>query len=200
MKNEELLSALVDGELQDQELQQAIDLLSNSQTAKAQFMRYQNTSDVTHGFTLSTQQIDLTERIALQLDSEPTVSRSKQKTDKSMTWRHLLPDWFWQQTLGMTIAASIGALAVVGIMQQPGTPMMPAAPVVASVSDQNIVVATTEKQRMDETANNMPTTTRWTVGEPDVAERLNTYLIDHNEYAVASDIFSNARVIAYEVE
>lgn len=199
MNNEELLSALVDGELHDQELQQAIDLLSTSQTAKAQFMRYQNTSDVTHGITLSTQQVDLTERIARQLDSEPTALPSQQQTDKSMTWRHLLPDWFWQQTLGMTIAASIGALAVVSIMQQPETSMMPT-PVAASVSDQTRTMATAEKQGIDETASNISVATRWTVGEPDVAERLNTYLIDHNEYTVASDIFANARVIAYEVE
>ena len=39
---------------------------------------------------------------------------------------------------------------------------------------------------------------RWTVGESEVEERLNTYLVNHNEYAGASDVFSYARVVSYD--
>ncbi|HDZ15836.1 MAG TPA: anti-sigma factor, partial [Methylophaga aminisulfidivorans] len=41
---------------------------------------------------------------------------------------------------------------------------------------------------------------RWTVGEGEVEDRLNDYLVDHNEYAGAAGLFSYARVVSYGEE
>ena len=46
----ELLSALVDGELQGEELNQALDLLLTDKQARAQFQRYQLASDTRTSF------------------------------------------------------------------------------------------------------------------------------------------------------
>ena len=47
--DEELLSALVDGELQGEALDRAIASLSTDQTARERFQRYQLASNVLHG-------------------------------------------------------------------------------------------------------------------------------------------------------
>ncbi|EMR12478.1 Anti sigma-E protein RseA, partial [Methylophaga lonarensis MPL] len=41
---------------------------------------------------------------------------------------------------------------------------------------------------------------RWTVAEQEVEDRLNTYLVDHNEYAGTSGVFSYGRVVSYGTE
>jgi sigma-E factor negative regulatory protein RseA len=51
---------------------------------------------------------------------------------------------------------------------------------------------------VNEVSSNTASANRWTVNEPEVQERLNTYLVDHNEYAGASGVFSYARVVSYD--
>jgi len=70
---------------------------------------------------------------------------------------------------------------------------MPASPTAS-------IAAADEPAPTVQVATQMPQepSNRWTVTEQEIEDRLNVYLVDHNEYAGASDIFSNARVIAYE--
>jgi sigma-E factor negative regulatory protein RseA len=178
----EMLSALVDGELQGQELDNTLALLSNDAQAKQQFLRYQFASDVLHGNTYSDQPIDLTIQIAQAITNEPTYT-AKKKVEKSAIL--VFPTHFWKQATGLAVAASIGALAMVGVVSQPQ---------LNSISPTTVVSAqapTTENTRI--TNGN-----RWTIEEPEIEDRLNTYLVDHNEYAGASDVFSYARVVSYD--
>ncbi|MFW5450795.1 MAG: sigma-E factor negative regulatory protein [Methylophagaceae bacterium] len=178
----ELLSALVDGELQADELEQALQILTTDQQAKQQLQRYQCSSDVLHGYGSMGQTINLTERIASALANEPSlsnVSPSKQKA-QVLTF----PQQFWKQTASLAIAASVGALAVMGVMTQPQSQLVPA-PQLAAVEQAAEIMMTAQS------AN------RWTVSEAEVEERLNTYLLDHNEYTGASNVFSYARVVSY---
>lgn len=181
----EMLSALVDGELQSQELEQALHLLSINKQARAQLQRYQLASDVMHGHAIANQTVDLTARISAALAEEaaPTPQTSHKRHAQIISF----PKQFWKQAAGLAVAASIGALAVVGIMTQPQNQLVPVAPL-ASVN------TTAAETVVAQTGGN-----RWTVGEPEIENRLNTYLVDHHEYAGASDVFSYARVVAYEV-
>lgn len=182
-KQQELLSAFVDGELNKQELDELLALMDKDSRAREDYMRYQISSDVMHGYKSFSNPVDLTQRISAALADEAPHAVEATATKKANVFA--LPSWFWKQTAGLAAAASIGALAVVGVMNQPQTSMTPQLAEVKTVEQQNTTVAATN---------------RWTVGEREVEDRLNNYLVDHNEYAGASGLFSYARVVSYGEE
>ena len=172
----ELLSALVDSELQDKALEQALDLLQNDEQAIAQFQRYQLASDALHGHIATQSNTDLTARISASLINEPVFFTKKAQVIP-------FPKQFWKQVTGLAVAASIGALAVIGVTTQPQF-------------TSEVTVATIEAPRATFSVATKKAN-RWTVGEEEVEDRLNTYLLDHNEYTSTSDVFSYARVVSY---
>jgi sigma-E factor negative regulatory protein RseA len=178
---QELLSAFVDGELSQQELDELLALMNTDDNARADYLRYQFSSDVMRGYTSRKQPVDLTASISAALADEPSY-HEQPETPKGRVIA--LPDWFWKQTAGLAAAASIGALAVVGLMNQPQTATAQLAQ--ATSVEQDTTVASSSN--------------RWTVGEQEVEDRLNNYLVDHNEYAGASGLFSYARVVSYGEE
>lgn len=178
----ELLSALVDGELKGNELEQALQLLNTSEVARAQFQRHQLVSDVLHGHVSQNRTVDLTAGIAAALEDEPTMTLPTKHKALVLPF----PTQFWKQATGLALAASVGALAVMGVMTQPQNQLQPLITVASNEApEESITVAQ---------AGN-----RWTVGEQEVEERLNTYLVNHNEYAGASSVFSYSRVVSYDV-
>jgi len=182
-KQQELLSAFVDGELNEQELDELLALMDVNSHARQDFMRYQFTSDVMHGYDSYSKPVDLTQRLNAALAEDAPLAPVEQPTPKAKVLT--LPDWFWKQTAGLAAAASIGALAVIGVMNQPQTVMTPQLAEAESMTSTDIAVSSPN---------------RWTVGEQEVEERLNNYLVDHNEYAGASGLFSYARVVSYGEE
>lgn len=181
----ELVSALVDGQLTGNELEQALALVNNDRHAREAFMRYQQASDILHGYTRSITQhpIDLTSRISAALDGEPVYTI---KTEASSSKKLLrFPKNFWKQATGLAMAASVGALAVIGVAQQQSG--MDNLPVASMVADEAPISITSRSNR-------------WTVAEPEVEDRLNNYLVDHNEYVGTSGMFSYGRVVSYGTE
>jgi sigma-E factor negative regulatory protein RseA len=192
----ELLSALVDGELRGRELDKALALLSKDQSARECLQRYQISRDAFHGYGTK-QQARATQKISaailLEAKHKPVNVQAVGKTNVIS-----LPVTFWQQSLSLAVAASIGALAVVGVMTQPKIQPVSITPMAALESTQGldpaeITIAASKAGALPQNLGN-----RWTVEEQEIEDRLNIYLVDHNEYAGVSDIFSNARVIAYE--
>ena len=189
----ELLSALVDGELRGRELEKAMALLSADQSARECLQRYQICRDAFHGYGTK-QQARATQKISaailLEAKHKPVNVQAVGKTNVIS-----LPITFWQQSLSLAVAASIGALAVVGVMTQPNIQTVPMAALESTqgLEPAEITVAASKAEALPLNSGN-----RWTVEEQEIEDRLNIYLVDHNEYAGVSDIFSNARVIAYE--
>lgn len=194
VNDDELLSALVDGELEGEALDRALILLSEDDAARDRFQRYQLASNVLGGQVSGNQQIDISQQISAAIADLPVYSSiesdeeialipaSTTETATVLTF----PERFWKQAIGLAVAASFGALAVVGTMTQPEFSAMPIASVAEGESSTSVIVTA-------QTQGN-----RWSVSEQEIEDRLNVYLLDHNEYAGASDVFSNARVIAYE--
>ena len=189
----ELLSALVDGELRGRELEKAMALLSADQSARECLQRYQICRDAFHGYGTK-QQARATQKISaailLEAKHKPVNVQAVEKTNVLS-----LPIRFWQQSLSLAVAASIGALAVVGVMTQPNIQTVPMAALESTqgLEPAEITVAASKAEALPLSSGN-----RWTVEEQEIEDRLNIYLVDHNEYAGVSDIFSNARVVAYE--
>ncbi|MGY8865723.1 MAG: sigma-E factor negative regulatory protein [Methylophagaceae bacterium] len=189
----ELLSALVDGELRGRELEKAMALLSADKSARECLQRYQICRDAFHGYGTK-QQARATQKISaaivLEAKHRPVNLQVVEKTNVIS-----LPVRFWQQSLSLAVAASIGALAVVGVMTQPNIQTVPMAALESTqgLEPAEITVAASKAEALPLNSGN-----RWTVEEQEIEDRLNIYLVDHNEYAGVSDIFSNARVVAYE--
>ena len=179
----ELLSALVDGELQGDEFEQALQIVTTNEQARIQLQRYQLASDVLQGYGSGNLNVDITSQISAALVDEPVFNQTS--TTKKKAQIIPFPKQFWKQATGFAVAASVGALAVMGVMTQPQNQLIPVTPLAAIEAP---AATTTVVQ-----AGN-----RWTVGEAEVENRLNTYLLDHNEYAGASGVFSYARVVSYD--
>lgn len=179
VNNQETLSSLVDGQLHGQTLSQAIQQLTSDETARADFLRYQQASDLMRGYTrgIQTTPLDFTSRISAAI-AEETTHQAPSKTARILE----MPRQFWKQASGFALAASVGALVVVGVMDNSG---------LQTGSPTNYV----EAGSANTTANN-----RWTVTEPEVEDRLNNYLVDHNEYAGGAGMFSYGRVVSYGSE
>lgn len=182
VNHREMLSALVDGQLKGQELTQAIAHINNDPAARAEYLRMQYASDVMHGYTRAVSQrpVDFAQRLSTALAEEPVYKQSALFAKGKVL---AFPKTFWKQATGLAMAASFGALAVVGVMNQPGYQGVPLA------SAENSVNSTPTKQ-----------VNRWTVGEPEIEDRLNNYLVDHNEYAGGTGMFSYGRVVSYGTE
>jgi sigma-E factor negative regulatory protein RseA len=181
-KRQELLSAFVDGELNAQELDELLALMNMDDNARDDYLRYQHASDTLRGYSRHSQPVDLTARLSQVLADEPAHQHSPAlKKARVLS----VPDWFWKQTAGLAAAASIGALAVVGVINQPQNAVTPP-------------LAQAEQEQIQTTT--IAASNRWTVGEQEVEDRLNNYLVDHNEYAGASGLFSYARVVSYGEE
>jgi sigma-E factor negative regulatory protein RseA len=184
MNQNELLSALVDSELQGDELEQALQVLATGKLATAKFQRYQQTQDVLKGYGERGLSQNLAARISLAIENEPTYS---QRTTPKKAEVITLPTPFWKQMTGLAVAASVGALAVVGVMTQSQSNLTTNTPMAAiDVPNKVLTVAQTGE--------------RWTVDEPEIEYRLNNYLLDHNEQTASPGVFSYARVVSYGAE
>lgn len=180
IKNQETLSSLVDGQVSGQTLSQVIEQLTSDETARADFLRYQQASDLMRGYTraIQTSPLDFTSRVSAAIVEEPA-HRAPSRTARILE----MPQQFWKQATGFALAASVGALVVVGVMDNSG---------LQSGSPTNFVEAGA--------ANTTTSNNRWTVTEPEVEDRLNNYLVDHNEYAGGAGMFSYGRVVSYGSE
>lgn len=189
VNHREMLSALVDGQLSGQELDTALALIASDSAARSDFLRYQQSSDFIHGYTRGAvdKPIDLTQRISAALATEPAYKASPLRKANILRF----PARLWKQAGGLAVAASIGALAVVGVNNQPGFQQQDAAiAAIESVAPQTARVTTQVANQVN----------RWTVGEPEVEDRLNSYLVDHSEYSAGTGMFSYGRVVSYGTE
>jgi len=181
--HKELISALVDGELTGSDLNKALDLLTNDDEFREQWQRYQNNRDALQGHSVDIH-VDLVGRVSSALHDEPT---HHVKIEKAAVIP--FPKQVWKQAAGLAMAASVGAIAMVSVISQPQQQIVPMTPIASIEHEQSLdSVQLTQASKPN----------RWTVGEPEVEQRLNDYLVDHHEYGGTSGGFSYARVVAYE--
>jgi sigma-E factor negative regulatory protein RseA len=175
VKQQELLSAFVDGELSSEELDQLLAMLDKDEQVRNELLRYQHQSDVMRGYTNGQPMIDISQKVsAVIVNEQPQQLNTKLKSKAKLIQ---VPSWLWRQTAGLAVAASLGAFAVLSVVGMPST------------STPTTVVA--ESSEMQQSPN------RWTVGEAEVEDRLNSYLVEHNHYAGNNGMFSYARVVSY---
>ncbi len=178
----EHISSLVDDELHGAGALQALDQLCRDDEWRAVWGRYQLVSDALHGNLSHVDTRRLHERVWQALEHEPTVLAPRRNTR--------LPP-LAKQAVGVAIAASVAAVAILAVQNIDGkaptaAPTMQVAQSVRPAGDMLQLTGTGEAP---------------VVAGPALRGRLNPYLVNHNEYSVSSGmqgVLPYARIVSYE--
>lgn len=178
------LSAMVDGELADEEIALALRRLSRDGDWQERWERYHLISDAMQGHVPTALDTRFTTRIHQAIASEPpplSISRP-------------LPSWYKPVT-GFALAASVVLVALFGLkLNQSNTTFPPTASLAA-----NIPSPATASPPVEMISLTQPVTD---TAEPVEAARLNSYLVNHNGYASRNSVngmLPYVRMVGYPV-
>ena len=174
----EKLSALMDGELEQADFQQALKEIASDSDQLDKWGRYHLAREVMRQEFVQPASAELAASVSGQLAEEPTLLAPRRSTVRSRAAR---------LAGGMALAASVAAVALVGVRWL--APDEVAAPqYIASV----------------ENADYLRTgATRWQALPEDLEENLNAYLVEHSEFsptASMSGVTSYVRFVGYDSE
>lgn len=187
-KEQELLSALVDGETRGNELDEALTWLKQSPEARARWSRYHLLHDVIHNNLPPQSDLRLHERVARALEDEPVVLAPRR------LGRHL--PRLSKQAAGVAIAASVAAVAILTYQDRGEAPVGGAeTTAVASVAAPapGPVYNVSSVARAPVQAQS-PLPVQRVAGTDPLAqpmirdERLDAYLANHSEYSASSSM------------
>lgn len=190
---EEKISVLVDGEMPREEIDGLMDGLKHDKTSQMCWRHYHLISDALKNNLPDELPEDFVNRISLALESEPLLSTPPRRTFDYQS--------FIRPTIGFALAASVAAVAFLGLgwnTQQTGMEQMPtlasnnspASSGITTVSTQPVVSYTTVHGR------------QWDVEQPELASKLNDYLINHDQYSAVdgmhNSVLPQVRIVGYE--
>lgn len=183
----EQISALVDDELADWERESLIDRLERDPVLLGRWERYHLISNVIRSKRPAPLNSDLAERVSQALDAEPALLAVPAR-------RRTLPlPVSKRQVAGWAIAASVAAIAVLGVrsaVQEADK----SGDLVAAVPSETVYVRYSQRPQL-----------RWDSAQPEVESRLNHYLMNHGEYSFStpgmhSRLPSYIRMAGHETE
>ena len=174
----EKLSSLMDGELEQNQLQQALNEAASQDTLKAAWGRYHLAREAMRQELDQMAPSDMADKVAAQLALEPTILAPRPTMARSRVMRVVS---------GMALAASVAAVAIVGVRWMAPDDVAPPQ-YIASV----------------ENADYLRTgATRWQSVPSDVEENLNAYLVEHSEFSATTNmngVMSYVRFVGYDSE
>ena len=179
---EEIISALVDGEASESELDSILSQLESDSELQDSWHRYNLISDALHNNLTSRLEPAFHKRISAALEDEPTIlaPRKSRRNPLSMPW--------FKQAAGLGIAASVTAIAIFSVQnldqgggQQPAVAAAPSSQEYVRIAKQN------PEKKMVPREN---------------SEQLDSYLVNHNELSSSSTIrgvIPYARIVSHGV-
>ena len=192
--NGERLSALVDGELNGAEYGQALDAINLSPELRQRWMRYHTASDaLKNSLPAALLKPDFSSRVMQAIDAEPTILAPRNIT------RKINP--LVKQFAGLAIAASVTAVAVLGVqtwrLEPVAEPVATAVQLTPPVADLiRPVVATTTTA----STNTMTVDADSSALPPHVQSQINQYLLNHQNSLAAQRMLPYARIVGYAAE
>ncbi len=162
---DEQLSAFVDGELASKEADVLISKILDNDELRSRWANYHLVGHSIHGESTNNT-VDLSNSISAALANEPTVFAPQPR-------KRIIPAAF-KQVAGMAIAATVAAAAVLMVQPEEQNLFNPAG------SGNGNVASITSKQNVVPVVENG---VNWSVAQPSVASKLNTYLVNHNAYS-----------------
>lgn len=178
----EQISALVDDTLPAQERSLLLARMVSDPTLRETWSRYTLIQDALRNHLPEQLQPGLSERVMRALDSEVAHDRSGSARPRLAGWARPLA--------GLAVAASVAVLAVV--MFRPGDPA-PGGGV--QVADAGAPPAAEDYRRVD--------SDQWQGQQGTVSERLNQYLVNHNEFAARNGmpvVAPHVRIVGFDRE
>ena len=168
----EQLSALVDGECETAELPLLLRRLTRDRDLKDCWQRYHLISDAIKNNIPEVIDADFAMRVSKAVEADNSL-----QTNSS----HCLPSWY-KPVAGFGLAASVAVVVLIGLrLGQQSEHTNPS----------TLAVATPSERR----------TTEQTVNDSGVQSRLNSYLVNHNEYASMNSVHGMlpyVRMVGYE--
>ncbi len=174
----EQVSALVDDELSDMERPLLLGRLQRDPGLRACLGRYQLIGEVMRGGSARGASLGIAARVQAVLRDEPQVT-----APGAAPLRRVAA--LWKPLAGLAIAASVALVAVLSV-QRMQTPDRQVPVLAAGAAGQGFV-------RVDDE--------QWNRIEPAVEQRLNRYLVNHNEYAASRGmpgVLPYVRIVGYE--
>ncbi len=188
---EEQVSALVDGELPHEEVDNVFSKLKQDDAAQACWRHYHLISDALKNNLPEKLPEDFVNRVSLALESEPALL--------APPVRRRTQTFINRPTIGFALAASVAAVAFLGLgwNNQTAVEQMPSlaanmtqAPAI-NTSASAPVVSYTRVQGG-----------QWDVEQPAVVSKLNDYLLSHDQYSsvagVRNGVLPQVRIVGYE--
>lgn len=179
-KVKEQISALVDGELPESERALLVRRLATDQELRGTWERYHLIRDALRHELPDDVDGDMANRIMAAVEAEPPLS--PQGGVSAGMRRAIKP------LAGLAIAASVAALAIIGL-QQLGGQQPEGLPRVATRDASSAYVQVAG--------------TRWDLGRAEVESRLNGYLVNHNEYTSSTSLqgmLHYTRIAGYDAQ
>lgn len=187
MNNEisEQLSALMDGELSAEEIEAVLQAFNTEEQVRRQWANYHLIHDSLQGHLPAVSLYNLASQVSRALENEPPLPAEQHPIiDITPRLRHR-----WKYATGLTLAASLSAIAVLGIQTLTSEPAIPetqlAATPPAPLGASIVPVAEGSSPR-------------WARLEPEVEKRLNSYLVNHTEYIDMPGMIRYGRIVSYE--
>lgn len=190
MNNEinEQLSALMDGELSVEEIEAVLQAFNTEEQVRRQWANYHLIHDSLQGHLPAVSLCNLAGQVSRALENEPPLPAEQHPIiDITQRLRHR-----WKYATGLTLAASLSAITVLGIQTLTSEPAIPESqlattlPASLDANDANVVPVV---------EGNSP---RWARLEPEVEKRLNSYLVNHTEYIDMPGMIRYGRIVSYE--
>jgi sigma-E factor negative regulatory protein RseA len=180
-KINEQISAMFDDELNAEEYELLIRRLKQDEQLQSNWQRYQLISDVLKKEKITSPGQNFVGAVSQQIDNESAIELADTPSQsKPISWLKPLT--------GVAIAASVAAMAIVGIQNiNPG--YAPADPVPA-------LAQSPVQQSIQPVAG-----TRWDLQQPETEMRLNGYLVNHSEYTSGISLqgmVNYARIAGYD--
>lgn len=208
---DEMISRLMDGELDGPERERLIQELKTDTQSRHRLERYQLISDTIKQHLPDIYRHDLSQRVSRAVAAEESYQMVPRKEPSQITWR----------VTGFALAASLAAVAVIGVQwsqpeqsllgpqHQASAPadMLPPGQAVSqrvAAGRMNDIRLVAEGETVAPAGRSAPVAGAGQVGADPVAgrARLTEYLINHNEYAsaisVREGLMPHVRVVGYD--
>jgi sigma-E factor negative regulatory protein RseA len=183
------VSALVDGELDSMTMRTTLAAMEASPELRAAWERYHLIGNALRGDTIRVELRPIAERLSVQIAKEPIplvqTARGANRPSRVGTF------------VGAALAASAAFLAVFAVPQ-----LFDGGPVAPGTSSAPFVVLTAPSGPMTERFEMPAVGQRWHVSRPDLENKLDRFLVNHQEYSPVAfkGLLPYATFVGYETE
>jgi sigma-E factor negative regulatory protein RseA len=176
---DEVISAFVDNETSGFEARLSIKEMLQSDEQRTRWERYHVIRDALRGNLPATMDTDFTTEVMARIEAEPTAT-----AQGSARRSHQL----LRPVGGLALAAVVAVVSVLALRSMRGTESAPSAQTIAQTE------ARDEAARVSEPEVPIPISP---LNTPAARARMNSYLVNHAEYATAGGVMPYARVFGY---